>query len=43
MAQVSNDIPSRPKAEDALRESNTKFRILTELTASAIFIIKGCD
>ncbi len=41
MAQVSSDIPSRPKAAEALRESITRFRSLTELTASAIFIYQG--
>jgi len=41
MAQVSSDIPSQQKAEDALRESDTKFRILAELTVSAIFIYQG--
>ncbi len=35
------DITARKQAEHALKESEAKFRTLTETTASAIFIIQG--
>ncbi len=35
------EINDRIRAEKALRESEAKFRVLTETTASAIFIIQG--
>jgi PAS domain S-box-containing protein len=41
MAQISSFSPSQQKAEDATGEGNTKFRILAELTSSAIFIYQG--
>jgi PAS domain S-box-containing protein len=41
MAQVSRISPSQQKAEDAQDESDTKFRFLTEVTSSAIFIFQG--
>jgi hypothetical protein len=40
MGNVSSEIPSQQKAEDMLGESDTKFRILAELIASAIFILQ---
>ncbi len=41
MAPVSKDIPSQLKTEDAIRESDTKFRIMAEFTVSAIFVYQG--
>jgi|GEM_PF-1944234 len=38
---IVRDITERKRVEDTLRESEAKFRILTETTSSAIFIIQG--
>ncbi|HEU4436432.1 MAG TPA: PAS domain S-box protein, partial [candidate division Zixibacteria bacterium] len=38
---VVQDITERRRAEEALRESETKFRALTETTAASIFIYQG--
>ena len=38
---VSTDITERKLAEERIRESEEKFRVLTESTSAAIFIFKG--
>jgi PAS domain S-box-containing protein len=40
LVAVVRDIGERIKAEEALRESEAKFRVLTEMTASAIMILQ---
>jgi diguanylate cyclase (GGDEF)-like protein/PAS domain S-box-containing protein len=38
---VATDITERKRAEEALRESETKFRTLTETVAAAVYIFQG--
>ncbi len=38
---IARDVTERKRAEQALRESEAKFRAVTETAASAIFIIQG--
>ncbi len=38
---ISSDITAQKEAEEAIRESEEKFRVLTESTSAAIFIFKG--
>jgi PAS domain S-box-containing protein len=41
MTRITNDISSKKKTEDAPGENGARFRVLAELTASAIFAYQG--